>query len=162
MQNPRRTVSLIAPRPSNHFQKKGNGHYISESVSGFPHKVNGLSEKELKDTKFIINNIRKHNWDNGSKKGNFTTTNNEYLKYNEKGAKVANIPLTEDHKNNLRESHYEFGKGKIPLISTQFNSFLPNNNVKNIKVDSKLKNSSIEFNPNFSNIKGATRYMTDY
>ena len=109
-----------------------------------------------------MNNIRKHHWDNGSKQGFFNTTNNQFLKYDQKGAKVANIPLTEEHKNDLRESHHEIGKGKIPLVSTQFNSYLPNHGFKPTYSDGKLKNSSINFNPQFGNIKGSTVYMRDY
>ena len=68
-------------------------------MSGFPYKVNGYSEQGLKDTKFIINKIRNHNWDNGKHVRDFVSTNQEYLKYDDKGAKVANIPLSEEHKN---------------------------------------------------------------
>lgn len=141
---------------------KSKGLYISENLSGFPYKVNSLTENDIKESKNVVNNIKKHHWNNGPNKAIFNTTNNEYLKYDSKGAKVANIPLTEEHKNNLRESHCELGKGKMPFISTQFNSYLPNNNIQTTKNSYRLKNSSIDFNPNFNNINGNTIYMRDY
>lgn len=157
----RRTFSLLE-RPNVQLYPKGKGNYISENVAGFKYKVNELTEKDIKEAKGIINNIRIHHWDNGSNKGHFDTTYNQYLKYDPTGAKNANIPLTDDRKNILRESHLQLGKGKVPLISTQFNSFLPNNNYKPSENAYNLKNSSIDFNPNFNKIDKTSIYMKDY
>ena len=107
--------------------------------------------------------IRRHNWENGTSRGSFTTTNNQFLQYDSKGAKVANIPLSEEYKADLNgATHYELGKGKVNLISTQFNSYLNTTGFKPIRSDGKLKNSSINFNPRSGEIKGKTVYMRDY
>lgn len=112
--------------------------------------------------KGILNDIRGHHWDNGSKTGSYTTTNNQFMKYDSQRARFAAIPLTEEHKNDLRYSHYELGKGKVPLSTTNVSSYLPNHNIQKTALSGSLKNSSIEFNPKHSNIKGNTVYMSDY
>lgn len=112
--------------------------------------------------KGIINDIRGHHWDNGSKEGCYTTTNNQFMKFDHQRARFAAIPLTEEHKNDLRYSHYELGKGNVPLSTTHVSSYLNNQNVSKTTFNSSLKNSSIEFNPKHSNIKGNTVYMSDF
>ncbi len=112
--------------------------------------------------KGIINNIRGHHWDNGSKTGSYTTSNNQFLKYDNQRARFAAIPLTEEHKNDLRYSHYELGKGNVPLSTTHVSSYLPNQNIEKTSLVSNLKNSSIKFNPKHSFLKGDTVYMSDY
>ena len=144
------------------MSNNNNGLYTTENSANFPYKTNNLTEKEIREMKGVLNNIRKHHWDNGPNKGLFSTTNSEYLKYNAKEAKTANIPLSEEHKNSLRYSNCEFGKGNVSLISTQFNSYLPNNGFKPYYSDGKLKNSSINFNPHAGSLKGNTTYTRDY
>jgi len=112
--------------------------------------------------KGIIKDIRGHHWDNGSKTGFYTTTNNQFMKFDQQRAKFAAIPLTEEHKNDLRYSHYELGKGNVPLSTTHVSSYLPNQNIQKTIFNPILKKSSIEFNPNHSNIKLNTVYMSDF
>lgn len=112
--------------------------------------------------KGIINDIRGHHWDNGSKTGSYTTTNNQFMKYDTQRARFAAIPLTEEHKNDLRYSHYELGKGNVPLSTTHVSTYMPNRDIPKTFFNQSLKKSSIEFNPKHSNIKGNTVYMSDY
>lgn len=157
-----KTLYNFGNRPTIKVINQGKGVYDSDYNSKYPYKVNEITEKEIKEKKGVVEKIKKHHWDNGSKTGLFNTTHNQFFKFDYKGAKVANIPLTEEHKDDLRYSHYELGKRSAPFISTQFNSYLPNNNFKPTYSDGKLKNSSINFNPKFGNIKGSTVYMRDY
>lgn len=156
----RRTFSLSERPVINFFNGKGN--FVSENLSGFKHKVNEMTKEELREAKGVVWKNRRHNWENGSHKGDFETTNNHYMKFNAINARKSAIPLTEEYKNNLKDSQVEFGKGKVPLISTQFNSYVPINNFKRIKNVSSLKDSSINFNPNFSGIKKASVYAKDF
>ena len=112
--------------------------------------------------KGLIDDIRGQHWDNGSKAGSYTTTNNQFLKYDNQRAKFAAIPLTEEHKNDLKYSHYELGKGNIPLSTTHVSSYLPNQNIQKNPFNPSLKKSSIQFNPKNYNIKGNTVYMSDF
>jgi hypothetical protein len=157
----RRTLSLNDKRVTQIYNK-GEGNYVSENLAGFNYKLNSLSPKELNEAKKIVYNIRKHNWDNGSDKVPFDTTNNRYLKYDFNKAKFANVPLSEEYKKNLIDSNCDFGKAKVPLISTQFNSYIPHDNFQKVKSFTSLKNSSIDFNPNFKHINRNSLYSNDY
>lgn len=157
-----KTFYNCGKRPNITLSNNNNGLYGTENKTGYPYKVNEISEKEIKDKKGVVENIKKHHWDNGSNKGLFSTTHAEFYKFDNNKAKFANIPLKEEKKDDLRKSHYELGKGKIPFIATQLNAYLPTNNSKPATSEDKLKNSSINFNPRAGNIKGKTIYMTDY
>jgi hypothetical protein len=147
---------------SDHIFYNGKGNFISENSSCFTYKVNEVSAKDLKEAKNKVNNIKKHYWDNGSKKGFYETTNNNFLKYDSKGSKNDNNNLNKENKSNLMEARIEFGKEKVPFITTQFNSYLPYNNIQTVKNVERLKNSSIDFNPNFRNINRLSVYSSDY
>lgn len=131
-------------------------------IKRFSYKVNNIKEKEIAEIRGIINNIRGHHWDHGSKNGSFTTTNNEFLKYNDKLAKMAAVPLNEEQKNDLRHSHHQLGKGSIPFSTTHIDSYLNSGDIKKTTWDPNLKKSHIEFNPKNSNLRDKTVYMTDY
>jgi len=109
-----------------------------------------------------MNDIRGHHWQHGPKSGSYTTTNNQFLKYDGQKAKYAAIPLTEEHKNDLRHSHHEIGKGYIPLSTTHVSSYIPINNFKKNPFNPLLKKSSIEFNPKFSGMKANSLYTQDF
>jgi len=128
----------------------------------FKYKVNEISEKEIREMKGVINNIRGHHWDNGSKNGSYTTTNNQFLQYDSTKAKYSSIPLSNEYKDCLRSSHFDIGKGIVPLSSTHVTSYIPNQNIQKTTYNQNLKKSSIEFNPKQTNIKGNSVYTTDY
>jgi hypothetical protein len=157
----RRTLSLNDKRITQLYNK-GEGKYVSENLAGFTYKVNELSPKELKEAKNVVYKIKKHNWDNGSEKVPFDTTNNRYFKFDINKAKNANLPLSEEYKKNLIESNCDFGKAKAPLISTQLNSYIAHDNFQKVKSITRLKNSSIDFNPHFQNINRNSLYSIDY
>lgn len=62
----------------------------------------------------------------------------------------------------MRYSHYELGKGNVPLVTTNVSTFMPNDNIQKTTYNSNLKKSSIEFNPKNSNLKNNTVYMSDF
>ena len=132
------------------------------NVFRYFYKTNNISEKEIQEMKAVINDIRGHHWNNGSKNGNYTTMNNQFFQFDYNASKNASIPLSEEKKNDLRYSHYELGKGNFPLSTTHVNSYLNNNNIQKVISDPNLKRSHIDFNPKHGNIKGKTVYMTDY
>lgn len=157
-----KTLYNFGNRPTIKVINNGLGSYTSESKQNYKMKINDISLQEIKDKKGVVERIKKHHWDNGSNKGYFNTTYTDSLQYDKNRAKFAPVYLSEDQKNDLKYSHYVLGQGKSPYITTQLNSFLPNNNFKPTYSDGKLKNSSINFNPKFGNIKGSTIYMKDY
>lgn len=62
----------------------------------------------------------------------------------------------------MRYSHYELGKGNVPLSTTHVSTFMTNDNIQKTTYNSNLKKSSIEFNPKNSNLKNNTVYMSDF
>jgi hypothetical protein len=64
--------------------------------------------------KGIINDIREDHWDNVSKTGSYTTTNNPFMKYDTQRTRFAVIPFDRRTQKDLRYSHYELGKGIVP------------------------------------------------
>lgn len=157
-----KTLYNFKHKTSINISRKEEGNYNSEYQKGFPFKVNSLTDKEIKEKRVIVENTKKHHWENGLNRGLFYTTNNQFFKYNNNYIKNANNTLSEEYKNDLRSSHHVLGKGKNQFITTQLNSFLPINPLRILPIDEKLRNSSINFNKTSKNFYGKTVYMNDY
>lgn len=125
--------------------------------------MNPISEKEIKQMKGVINDIRGHHFNLGEKMNDYGTTFEASFKYDQNTANKAKVVLDSSVKNDLKTTHYKLGYFPSEDTTTHLSSYVPVALQTKHVHDPKLRQSSFKINPGHkNNFDSKTIYMTDY
>lgn len=83
------------------------------------------------------------------------------MKFDSNKSKTATNTLSEETKNNLRNTHYNLGYEKNQFTTTHNSTYVSKENNQKINSENHFK-SNIVFNPKNSDLTNKSIYMLDY
>lgn len=128
----------------------------------YVYKTNEISNKEIKDMKSLIKDIRGHHWALGENKNDYKTTNNGTYLYDQSKAIHAKTNLDSHLMNDLRATHYKLGYTPEMPLTTHQQAYVPVPLGNKTAKDPLLRKSHFDFNANNSRFNSQTVYMTDF
>jgi hypothetical protein len=125
--------------------------------------LNPISEKEIKQMKGVINDIRGHHFNLGETKNDYGTTFENTFKYDSHSANQAKGVLDSSIKSDLKSSHYKLGYLPNDSMTTHQATYVPMALQAKVNHDPKLRQSSFQINSGYrNNFDSKTIYMIDY